>query len=86
MVVDLCVVFFDYGLDQIGVEFHIALDNFQSAVIDLSSSDVQFLFFFRFLRNIFLFVIRVENAGDLFIVRELLRQSHLELFSVYLLH
>jgi len=86
LVVDICVVFLYHGLDQVGVEVHVPFDNFQATFVDLVPSSVQNLPFVCFLMTLFLFVFRVENAGNLFIVRELLRQFCLEFFSVYLLH
>ena len=86
LVVDLCVVFLNHGLDQVGVEVHVPFDNFQATLVDLVPSSVQNLPFVRFLMCLFLFVIGIENTGNLFIVRELLRQFCLEFLSVYLLH
>ena len=86
LVVDLCIVFLDHSLDQIRIKIHVPFDNFQATFVDLVASSVQYLPFVRFLMCFLLFVISVENAGHLFIVRELPRQFCLEFFTVYMLH
>ena len=40
LVVDLCVVFLNHGLDQVGVEVHVPFDNFQATLVDLVPSSV----------------------------------------------
>jgi len=49
LAVDLCIVFFDHGLDQVRVKVHVKFDDFQATLVNLGPCSVQNLPFVRFL-------------------------------------